>query len=68
MPGLTATRKVGDSIRVDGPCVFTVTRIGRNSVSVNIQAAPEVKILRSELDAKAPEESNDEFDTGGIPK
>jgi carbon storage regulator CsrA len=49
---LVLTRRAGDKIVVDGPCVIEFNRIKGSkggSVSVGITADRSVKILRSEL-------------------
>jgi sRNA-binding carbon storage regulator CsrA len=47
--GLTLLRKEGHSIRVDGPCTITVSRIRGRNVSLLCEAEPEVGIWRGEL-------------------
>jgi carbon storage regulator CsrA len=46
---LVLTRRTGDKIVVDGPCVIDFNWIKGSSVSVGITADRSVKILRSEL-------------------
>lgn len=47
---LILTRKPGQSIRVDGPCTFTVKAINGNRVKVGCSAEQHVGIVRTELD------------------
>jgi carbon storage regulator CsrA len=49
MPMLVLTRRTGEKIVVDGPCVIEFNRIKGSSVSVGITAERSVKILRSEI-------------------
>jgi carbon storage regulator CsrA len=46
---LVLTRRTGDKIVVDGPCVIDFNWIKGGSVSVGITADRSFKILRSEL-------------------
>ncbi len=59
-------RMVGDKIVVDGPCTITINGIRRNySVAVGIEAAPSVKIMRSELLSEKPATPLEQSDTHG---
>ncbi len=49
---LVLSRKVGQEIRVDGPCVIHVYRIGGGVVKLGIQADPDIRILRGEFEAE----------------
>jgi sRNA-binding carbon storage regulator CsrA len=46
---LTLTRRNGESLHVDGPCVVTILRDGGGRTRLQVTAAPQTKILRSEL-------------------
>lgn len=47
---LVLSRKEDQSIRIGKDVVITVTRISGDQVRIGIEAPPDVKILRSELD------------------
>jgi carbon storage regulator len=49
MSMLVLTRKLGESIVVDGVITVTVTAIKGNKVSLGISAPPEVRIDREEV-------------------
>jgi carbon storage regulator CsrA len=51
---LVLSRKTGQSIRIDGPCVVTICEIHERRVVVGIDAAPSVKIARDELAPLSP--------------
>ena len=46
---LVLSRKPGESIDIDGPAKITVLEFRRDKIRVGIEAAPGVRILRSEL-------------------
>lgn len=47
---LILTRKLRESVKVDGPCIVQVTSIRKGRVTLGFVAAPETKILRTELE------------------
>ena len=48
---LVLTRKVGESVKVDGPCVIHIGKIdGRGFVRLAFDAPLTTKVLRSELE------------------
>lgn len=47
--GLTITRRVGESFRV-GDATVTVRSVGLKVVKVTVDAPPQVRIVRSELE------------------
>lgn len=50
MPGqLVLSRKPGERIFVDGPCIITLVRVGPNSARIGIEADPNVLIRREEV-------------------
>lgn len=52
---LCLSRKEGESIRVDGPCVITVQEIDSLSrVRIGIEADRTVAIVRTELESNVP--------------
>lgn len=53
MSGLVLGRFVGQTIKVDGPCVIQVDRIRGNEVRLRITADRNVTILRGELVASS---------------
>ena len=55
---LNLSRKVGESIDIDGPSVVEVLKIGGNRVLLRVTAEDSVKILRTELRG---EDDTDEF-------
>lgn len=66
MPNLVLSRRVQESLAIDGPCRVTVVRIRGSEVSLAIRAERDVKILRCELE-QHPEETesgSDSNDTG----
>jgi carbon storage regulator len=46
---LVLTRKVGESIIINGNIKVTVTKVDGGKVRLGIEAPPDVKVLRSEL-------------------
>ena len=46
---LCITRRVGESIHIEGPCVITLVELRRGAVKFGIEADREVRIARSEL-------------------
>ncbi len=58
---LVLTRKVGESIMVDGGIEIKIQRIAGKRVTIAIDAPPHVKILRGEI-AERPDESWHEAD------
>jgi carbon storage regulator CsrA len=46
---LVLSRRQGEGIVIDGPCVVTVAQIQGNRVKVTIEAERGVKVLRKEL-------------------
>jgi carbon storage regulator CsrA len=52
---LVITRKVGESITVDGPATITIERQKGNRTVVAITAPPETRILRSEISDRRDE-------------
>lgn len=54
---LVLSRRLNESITVDGPCTITVRSINTKRVSVAIEADRDVRIMRTEL--LPPEESGD---------
>ncbi len=59
---LVLTRKVGESIMVDGGIEIKIQRIAGKRVTIAIDAPPHVKILRGEI-AERSDESWHEADT-----
>lgn len=57
---LVLTRKLGQSLILEGPggirTVITIDEMHRGRVRIVIDAPPEVKILRAELDDSSPQE------------
>ncbi len=51
---LVLTRRAGESITTSGPAEFVLVRQKGNVSVIGIIAAPEVKILRKELEPKEP--------------
>lgn len=51
---LVLTRKPGQQVRIGESLVISVLHCGRNKVSVGIDAPPDVRIVRSEVDALRP--------------
>ena len=47
--GLTLTRKQGQSVKVDGQAVITVTRLDMGRVRLTIEAPRQTNIVRTEL-------------------
>lgn len=56
MSNLILTRRMGETIDIDGPAQITVLGVRGNQVRLGIEAAPEVKILRHELKAREDRE------------
>lgn len=48
---LVITRKINETVRI-GDAVVTVTKIKGGQVTIGIEAPPEVKVLRAELEEK----------------
>lgn len=48
---LVLSRKVGERLVIDGEIVVQVLEVDRNRIRIGIEAPPEVKILREELNA-----------------
>jgi carbon storage regulator len=46
---LVLSRKVGDSIVIDGNIVLTVVKVDRNQVRLGIEAPKHIQVLRSEI-------------------
>ena len=46
---LCITRRVGESIHIDGPCIITLVELRRGAAKLGIEADREVRIARSEL-------------------
>lgn len=46
---LALSRRVGEQIIVNGPCVITLVEMKRGSVRIGIEAEPSVSIARAEL-------------------
>ena len=46
---LVLSRKIGESIHIDGQIKVTIVTVNGNRVKVGIEAPSEVRILRSEL-------------------
>lgn len=51
---LNLKRRPGDSIVIDGPCVVRFGRCANGHAIVGVEAAPDVKILRGELQELPP--------------
>lgn len=51
---LVLSRKQGQQIRISDTIVVTVHRISGNRVSLGIEAPPDCKIMRGELDDNGP--------------
>jgi carbon storage regulator CsrA len=52
---LVLSRKPGESIEIDGPATFIYIRQEGQKIRVGIQAAPDVRIKRSELTSIRPD-------------
>jgi carbon storage regulator len=46
---LVLTRKVGQSLVIDGDIRITITRVNGNRVKVGVEAPMECKVIRGEL-------------------
>ena len=46
---LCITRRVGEAIHIEGPCVITLVELRRGAAKLGIEADREVRIARSEL-------------------
>jgi carbon storage regulator len=57
---LVLTRKLGESIIINGNIKVTLTQLDRGKVRLAIDAPPEVRILRSEL-TERPEPARVEY-------
>lgn len=55
---LVLTRRVGEAIRVDGPCEVRVLRNDGVQTRLGIEAERDVKILRSELVQKEADDAD----------
>lgn len=53
---LVLTRKLGESIVIDGNIVVTLVKVDRNKVRIGIDAPTEIKITRPELDVVKEEQ------------
>ena len=52
---LVLTRKIDEKLVVNGNIEITVTRIGRERVSIGINAPDEISIRRAEVAASSPD-------------
>lgn len=52
---LVLTRKVNQAIDISGPGRIVVTDVKGTTVKLGFIAAPDVKVLRSELEPKPPQ-------------
>lgn len=51
---LILTRKPGESVRIDGPCVVTYLEGEGGRVRIGFTAEPSVAIVRTELESSVP--------------
>ena len=59
---LVLSRKVGDSIVIDGNIVLTVVKVDRNQVRLGIEAPKHIQVLRSEIRAEEERKKMITFD------
>lgn len=59
---LTIKRRPGESFEITGPAIVRYNRHDGHQVSLTIEAAPSVRILRSELTRHRPEEVRGDVD------
>lgn len=52
---LILTRVEGEAIKIDGPAVIRVQRVGPTRVRIGIEADGDVRILRGELEEERKE-------------
>lgn len=49
---LSLTRKINESIKVDGPCTIEVLKISGRRVTLEIRAESHIKIMRTEVELR----------------
>jgi carbon storage regulator len=63
---LVLSRTIGEQLIIAGQIVITVTQVDRGRVRLGIEAPPDVRVLRAELDGKPQQAKASQLVPAGI--